>query len=153
MNHPRSMSTCVEDYLSCRRRLGFELKSAGRQLFAFGRFAKRVGHRGPFTLELALRWAQDSQSTKPITAAKRLQVLRPFARYLQQFDPATQVPPPKVLGPTHRRPVPHIFSNEEVQDLLVAAGRLPPAGGLNPATYQTLFGLLAATGLRISEAL
>ena len=153
MNRTPSMRSCVEDYLSARRRLGFELKSAGRQLLAFGRFAERVGHRGALTFELALRWTRDSQSTRPITAAKRLQVLRPFARYLQQFDPATQVPPPKLLGPTHRRPVPHIFSNGEIRELLAAAGRLLPAGGLRPATYETLFGLLAATGLRISEAL
>ncbi|WP_042875951.1 tyrosine-type recombinase/integrase [Cupriavidus necator] len=153
MNQFHSMTARVEDYLTARRKLGFGLKAQGTQLFAFARFAERVGHRGPVTLELALRWARDSHSTRPITAAKRIGVLRPFVRYLQQFEPATEVPPFKLLGPTHRRPVPHIFSNAEVEELLAAAGRLPPAGGLQPATYETLFGLLAATGMRISEAL
>jgi len=153
MNHLCLMTTRVEDYLYARRQLGFKLKSQGTQLLAFARFAENGSHQGPVTLELALRWARDSNSAKPITAAKRIEVLRPFIRYLQQFDPATQVPPPKLLGSTHRRPAPHIYSDEEIEALLAAAGQLRPSGGLRPATYETLFGLLAATGMRISEAL
>ena len=153
MNHLCLMTTRVEDYLYARRQLGFKLKSQGTQLLAFARFAENGSHQGPVTLELALRWARDSNSAKPITAAKRIEVVRPFIRYLQQFDPATQVPPPKLLGSTHRRPAPHIYSDEEIEALLAAAGQLRPSGGLRPATYETLFGLLAATGMRISEAL
>ena len=153
MNHLCLMTTRVEDYLYARRQLGFKLKSQGTQLLAFARFAENGSHQGPVTLELALRWARDSNSAKPITAAKRIEVLRPFIRYLQQFDPATQVPSPQLLGSTHRRPAPHIYSDEEIEALLAAAGQLRPSGGLRPATYETLFGLLAATGMRISEAL
>ncbi|BAV50225.1 Uncharacterized protein MLTONO_5323 [Mesorhizobium loti] len=36
---------------------------------------------------------------------------------------------------------------------MAAAWRLGPEGGLRPATYATIFGLIAATGLRRSEAL
>jgi site-specific recombinase XerD len=134
------MTTRVEDYLKARRQLGFELKSEGTQLLAFARFAESDCHQGPVTLELALRWARNSHAARPITAAKRIEVLRPFIRYLQQFDPATEVPPPKLLGSAHRRPAPHIFSDEEVEALLAAARRLRPSGGLRPATYETLFG-------------
>ncbi|MFM0632454.1 tyrosine-type recombinase/integrase [Paraburkholderia xenovorans] len=153
MNHLCLMTTRVEDYLYARRQLGFKRKSQGTQLLAFARFAENGSHQGPVTLELALRWARDSDSAKPITAAKRIEVLRPFIRYLQQFNPATQVPPPKLLGSTHRRPAPDIYSDEEIEALLAAAGQLRPSGGLRPATYETLIGLLAATGMRISEAL
>ncbi|MCO4883513.1 tyrosine-type recombinase/integrase, partial [Paraburkholderia caribensis] len=48
---------------------------------------------------------------------------------------------------------PHIYSEEEIETLLVTARQLPPTGGLRPVTCETVFGLLAATGLRISEAL
>ena len=153
MSHSRSLTSRVHDYLRIKRQLGFELRSQGTQLLAFSRFAEGCGHRGPVTLDLVLRWASDAQSDRPITAAKRVEVLRPFVRYLQQYDPETEVPPPKLLGSTHHRPVPHIYSDEEVNALLVAARRLSPRGGLRPATYETLFGLLAATGMRISEAL
>ena len=147
-----SMVALVEDYLAIRRQLGFALKIQGYQLLHFGRFADDNGHCGPITLDLAVQWAR-SNTTRPITWTTRINVLRPFAKYRAQFDPATEIPPPRLFGLGQRRLVPHIYSAEEVQSLMAAAAQLPPAGGLRPATYETLFGLLAATGLRISEAL
>lgn len=147
-----SMVTLVEDYLTMRRQLGFALKVQGHQLLRFGRFADDCGHQGPITLELAVQWAR-SNAQKPITWATRIEVLRPFVKYRAQFEPATAIPPAQLFGSCRRRLVPHIYSDQEVQLLLTAAAQLPPAGGLRPATYETLFGLLAATGLRISEAL
>jgi integrase len=58
-----------------------------------------------------------------------------------------------MLGPSYRRRAPHIYSEREVADLLGAASQLGPVDGLRSHTYVTLFGLLASTGLRISEAL
>ncbi|TXC88874.1 tyrosine-type recombinase/integrase [Paraburkholderia azotifigens] len=153
MSHSRTLTGHVQDYLRIKRQLGFELRYQGPQLLAFARFAKHCRHQGPVTLDLILRWASDAHSERPITAAKRVEVLRPFTRYLQQYDSGTEVPPPRMLGSTHHRPVPHIYSDEEVTELLVAARHLSPRGGLRPSTYETLFGLLAATGMRISEAL
>ena len=147
-----SMIALVEDYLSIRRQLGFALKIQGHQLLRFGRFADDNEHCGPITLDLAVQWAR-SNALRPITWASRIEVLRPFAKYRAQFDPTTEIPPPRLFGLVRRRLVPHIYSTQEVQSLLDAAAQLPPAGGLRPATYETLFGLLAATGLRISEAL
>jgi integrase len=147
-----SMVALVEDYLSMRRQLGFALKIQGHQLLHFGRFADDVEHCGPITLDLAVQWAR-SNAPRPITWTNRIKVLRPFAKYRAQFDPTTEIPPPRPFGLGPRRLVPHIYSAQELQSLLAAAAQLPPAGGLRPATYETLFGLLAATGLRISEAL
>lgn len=147
-----SMIALVEDYLSMRRQMGFALKIQGYQLLRFGRFADDNGHYGPITMDLAVQWAR-SNALRPITWASRIEVLRPFAKYRAQFDPTTEIPPPRLFGLGRRRLVPHIYSTQEVQSLLDAAAQLPPAGGLRPATYETLFGLLAATGLRISEAL
>lgn len=79
-------------------------------------------------------------------------MLRPFLKYCRQFDPNCPVVPLGLYGPGHRRIAPHIYTEDEVAALLVAAGELKP-DGLRPLTYVTLFGLLAATGMRISEAL
>ena len=57
------------------------------------------------------------------------------------------------LLPTPRRAQPHIYSDHQLQQLVTAAAKLQPAGSLRPQTYRTLFGLLASTGLRVSEAL
>ena len=153
MKPATTMVSLVEDYLECRRRLGFALESDERRLLCFARFADQIGHRGPITEELALRWACSSTRTTPITRAGRLKILSPFAKYRLQFDPATEIASPGLCGPGHRRLTPHIYSEEEIEALLIAARQLPPAGGLRPVTCETVFGLLAATGLRISEAL
>ena len=112
-----------------------------------------AGHRGPLTTDLALRWARATASTDRLYPVRRLEVVRCLARHLAATEPGTEVPPRGLLGPAHRRPRPHIYSAAEVAALMAAAGRLGPPGGLRPDTYRTLIGLLAAAGLRISEAL
>lgn len=153
MKQASTMVSLVEGYLAARRQMGFALEIAGEQLLAFGRFADESGHRGSLTAELMIRWAQNAGQAKPLTSARRLEVLRPFAKYRSQFDSATEIIPRSFFGPAHRRLVPHIYTEHEIKALLKATDNLLPAGGLRPLTYRTLFGLLAATGMRISEAL
>ena len=142
----------VEDYLALRRRLGFGLVTQGRTLLAFARHADRVTPEGPLTVELAVQWATSCRSQDPSAATRRLACARGFARHRALFDPTTEVPPLGLLGPGYRRKPPHVYSSAEIAALLGAAAELRPSGGLRPRTYTTLFGLLASTGLRVSEA-
>ena len=153
MTETTPMIDLVEEYLKYRRRLGFELRQQGSLLLDFARYADRSGHHGPLTTELAVRWARLPVEAAPQYQASRLEVVRCFARHRAIFDPATEIPSMGLLGPTHRRPTPHIYSETEVSTLLVAARRLPSRSGLRPQTYATLIGLISCTGLRISEAL
>jgi integrase len=148
-----SMAERVAAYLGARRALGFALQIEGQQLERFACFADAQGHHGPLTLDLALAWANAPKNPSAIGPARRLELLRPFARYCALFEPETAVPPSHLLGPAHRRVAPHIYSAQEVADLLDAAGQLGPPDGLRPITVRCLLGLLAATGLRVSEAL
>jgi integrase len=142
----------VQTYLDERRQLGFDL--AGGTLMRFARYADARNHRGPLTLDLQLDWAREHvHRTGPVTWARRLEIVRPFAAYYQQFEPDSAIPDPHTFGPGHRRLAPHIYTPTEIGDLLEAAGHLTPIGGLRPATYQSMFGLIASTGLRLSEAL
>lgn len=144
--------TRVAEYLAYRRTFGFDLAIEGKQLESFARFAD---HREAecLTLELAVEWAHASRHPRPISWSRRIEVLRGFATFCLRTDPRTSVPQRDLFGPAHRRLVPHIYTLAELQALLNAADQLTPPGGLRPATCRTLFGLLAATGLRISEAL
>jgi integrase len=153
MTRHRTIVALAEEYLAARRALGFALRIDGQQLLAFARYADRCGHRGPLTTALAVRWATRSAMASPIGRARRLDVVRPFARYLAATDSGTEIPPPALLGPSHRRLPPHVYSREEITALLRAAAALSPLGGLRPRTYTTLFALLMCTGLRVSEAL
>ncbi|RZL96481.1 MAG: integrase [Variovorax sp.] len=154
MNAVATLQAAVQRYLQERRQLGFALTAPASDLMRFARFADTRGHRGPLTLELQLEWArQHVQRTSTVTAARRIEILRPFATYYRQFEPDTEVPPTDALGHGHRRLAPHIYSDAEILELLQHAGHLTPLGGLRPLTYRTLFGVIASLGLRLSEAL
>ena len=149
-----SMQSLVQEYLDHRRRLGFALTISGAQLMAFASFADRVGHHGPLTSEIIFAWAQgEATRATPITWARRLEIIRPFAKHRAQAEAGTEVPDTDVFGRAHRRLTPHIYTEAEIADLLAAARRLSPQETLRPATYEAFFGLIAATGLRLSEAL
>jgi integrase len=148
------MLSRAEAYLAERRRLGFTLDQPGSQTLTFARFADATGHEGPLTVALVLRWAkEEAHRASSFTWGQRVNVLRPFARYLAVLEPETAFPDGAPFGRCRRRLAPHIYTLEEIGALVAAARNLPPSRGLTPATYAALFGLLAATGLRISEAL
>jgi integrase len=85
--------------------------------------------------------------------ARRLEVVRRFARHVALDDRRHEIPPDGAFGPGHRRGTPYVFSTSEIARIIAAAAALSPADRLRPRTYATLFGLLASTGLRVSEAL
>jgi integrase len=145
------MLALIEDYLSFRRQLGFTLGTAGDELRLFARYADRTGHRGPLTIELAVRWAKLPTEAKPAYWAWRLHAVRMFAQHRVLEDPRTEVPPAGLLGPMFRRGQPHIYSADEITALLRATRTL--GRRMRPHTCEALFGLLAATGLRVGEAL
>ena len=153
MSEPTRMVHLVEEYLSYRRRLGYQLRIVGQMLLEFARYADRVGHSGPLTTELAVRWARLPIGASPLYQARRLEVVRCFARHRAIFDPATEIPAERLLGSAHRRTDPYIYSEAELSTLLAAARQLSSRIGLRPRTYATLIGLMICTGLRISEAL
>ena len=143
----------VQDYIELRRGLGCRLDGQGKTLLDFGRFLDLLGHRGPITTEVALRWAEASQSKSPDRTVQRLGTIRGFLRHRAGFEPATEIPPAQLLGCGVRRKPPHIYTQTEVVALLRACRKLRPQDGLRPHTFETLFSLLLSTGLRISEAL
>lgn len=153
MNKWSSMQERVDSYLQARRSVGYILYIEGAQLQRFASFAKQHDHQGHITLELAVAWAIDSKKSHQIGRARRLEVVRSLAKYCVLFEPQTEIPPPHFLGPAHRRVTPHIYTDREITRLLDMAKDLTPKQGLRPVTMYSLWGLLAATGLRISEAL
>jgi len=123
-----TISVQVEDYLAARRAMGFELRGAGYQLRAFSRFVSERGETDMLTVDLLLQWVQGAATPGPVTAARRVEVLRPFLRYCRQFDPGCPVIPVEHCGPGHRRLSPHIYTEAEVVALLAAARELKPDG-------------------------
>jgi integrase len=150
-----SLQTRVDDYLAERRRLGYQLHSQDTLLASFARYVASRHHRGPLTVELMADWARQDKWNRgtPGTWAVRLALLRRFARYLKQFEPDTEVPDELIFGGKPGRVAPHIYREDEIVELLAAARTIGPRGSVRPATFETLFGLMASTGLRVSEAI
>jgi integrase len=155
MNRRISLQARVDDYLAERRRQGFNLRSRDTFLSGFARFVAAKRHRGPLTTELITEWVRSGKGGQGDvgTWVYRWGRLRHFIHYLQQFEPDTELPEASLFGPEPGRVAPHIYREDEIVDLLAAARTLGPAGSIRPFTYETLFGLMASTGLRISEAI
>lgn len=138
----------VEHYLRLRRALGFKLARPGQVLPQFVAYLDTIGAQA-VTVEAAVAWTRLSEGAQPVTLSHRLGAVRGFARYLATIDPATEIPPTGLFGKQQRH-VPYIYSPEEIARLLAAAGQLRPL--LRAATYPALLGLLAASGMRVGEA-
>jgi integrase len=143
----------VRRYLAYRRSLGYRMHGA-ELLLGFGRFADAKAPNRPLTTSLAMQWASAVPSARPTTRAKRLGMVRGFARYCAMFDSRTQVPDPRLLGAGFQRGRPHLVSAAELKMILRRARQLETRHSpLHPLTYETLIGLLASTGMRPGEAL
>ena len=138
------------DYLALRRALGFKLANAGRLLDQFIEYLNECGAGTP-TTDHALTWANLPASGSSNWRAIRLSVVRGFAIYLHSLDATVEVPSADLIRHGPDRATPYLYSDAEIRRLVAAAGELRPR--LRAATYQTLIGLLATCGLRVSEAI
>lgn len=140
----------VERHIALHLATGYLFRKQTGLLRSFARYAHSQGDE-VVRAQTALLWA--AQAPTAGTRRGRLHVVCRFARLMQAEDSCHEVPPPDVFGPQPPRRTPFIFSPEQIRELLEAAAELGPRGSLRPKTYQTMLGLIAATGLRISEAL
>ncbi len=148
----KTVREAMEDYLTLRRGLGFKLKKHQRFLQEFASFIEQES-TSQINSRLALLWATQPKHIQPSEWAARLAVVRGFARYWSATDTTTEVPPDGLLPFRPRRAKPYLYSEEQIVQLLEAAKDMPVTHSLQPWTYHCLLGLLAVTGLRISEAL
>jgi integrase len=143
------LSALAEEYLALRRRLGFEMDKPG---FLVRRFAEYCDGAGitQVTDQAVLDWVLLAQPVAPSYRWLRLNAARGFAIYLHALDPTHQIPAADLVPCRRDRPAPCIMSSEAIWTLMQTAGRRRPQ--LHAATFQTLIGLIAATGMRTCEA-
>jgi integrase len=136
------------DYLAMRRSLGYRMTAAGRLLHSY---LDELEASGAVTVTVAnaLAWAMRPADASPIWWCRRLSVVRCFARHLSAFDPSCQVPPTALLPVRNSRAIPYIYSADEIDALVHAAGTL--ATPLHAASCRAVISLLAVTGMRIGE--
>ena len=147
------ISERIEQYLAQREVFGTGLSASAVQVLRkFAAFT--VDQEAEYvTTDLFLRWQEQPGAASQQSWSGRLSHVRIFAGWLQGLEPKTEVPPKDLIPAGGRRPRPYIYTDKEVVAIITEAARLPSMQGLRGSTYATLFGLLAVTGLRISEAL
>lgn len=142
----------AEDYLRLRRALGHDLADAARLLPRFVAHLEAVG-ASKITTDVALDWVRrpDADPSSSVWM-RRMTVVRGFARHMSGIDPATEVPPLGLVTYRQRWRPPFIYSDTDVEALMDAVPTVV-ATPLRVATFQTMIGLLAATGIRVGEAI
>ena len=146
----KRLADAAKEYLAVRRALGFKLYHETWWLPDFVSYLAAQGS-AVITMELALRWAQQPADASPSWWAKKLAAVRQFAKHHSAFDPRTEIPARELIPCRTQRLTPHLYTAGEVAALMREAFR--HSRRLKSATYATLLGLLAATGMRVSEAL
>ena len=138
-------------HAALQRALGFKFRTPGILLRNFVAFAEHRGER-IITTEIVREWALQAPSLEQ--QRNRLLTVRRFAIALHAEDPRHEIPSADLFGrASQRRRMPYIYSPDDILRLIDAARHLGPDGSIRPFTYATMFGLIAATGMRISEAL
>lgn len=143
------LAQAVDSYLRMRRACGFKLRSQGNILRSFAVFSDLRGKHHVCS-DLAIEWAGLGCPSVPQRARRLGEVIR-FSCYMRAEDPLHELPPPFFGTEKRLRPIPYIFSQDEIQRLVQAASELD-CHSWRGKTYSTLFALLACTGLRVSEA-
>jgi site-specific recombinase XerD len=146
------LGSLMKRHLQLRRSLGYELRTAEITLDQFDAYAAdSFPDSQTVTRPMITGYLQKISDLHPNTRHRQLSVLRQFCRFLFQLDPENYIPEGRLLPAAKSDFRPHIYTVNEVVQLMDAAQSLPPAGSLRPHTYSTLIGLLWASGLRGGE--
>jgi integrase len=102
------------------------------------------------TIEAALAWVQQSTTVNGTSVGpRRMTAARGFARYLSGIDARTEVPPLGLMPYRQRWRKPFIYTPADIDAVMLQTRSIESL--LRAATYNTLIGLLASSGLRIGE--
>ncbi|WP_295095736.1 tyrosine-type recombinase/integrase [Ruminococcus sp.] len=140
----------LNEYLDYKHSLGFKLEHEECVLRNFAAYTLAVGYMGSLTCNIVLDWiASSSKSDK--TKGRKLEVIRPFSKYISAFDPDAESIPNKLFHNVHSRPEPYIYTETEVITLMDACESLFSPDGIRSRSVKYIIGLLWSTGMRPSE--
>lgn len=151
MSREHLLTRQIEEYIGYKQGLGFKILVEAEELRRFAKFTRGVGHTGPLTTDVLMKWLTQNPAHTRWYKARRLETVINFAKYVVVFDPRTEMPPKGVFGRCHGRTTPRIVTEDEIKLIMEHAKRLVSPDGLRGLTTATAFGLLWSTGLRPSE--
>lgn len=144
------LTKLLDDYVALRKATGFKFRTAEEILRGFVAYAETRGDRR-IRATTAIKWA--SQAKTPRRRYERLRTVARFAEHLRAEDPRHELPPARLFASSPSRPTPRIFTEDEIARIVSFAGEVGRKSDILGRTYSTLFGLIATTGMRLSEAI
>ena len=141
----------IEEYILYKQALGFQLTIESQELRRFAKYTKELEYIGSLTTDLAIQWATLNPNYSRWYMARRLETVYTFAKYAALIDCTSQIPPRGIFGKCHGRTTPFIFTEKEIELLMVEARNLFSPDKLRAITVEYAIGLIWATGLRPSE--
>lgn len=138
-------------YVKLRRQMGLRFSKQEDMLRAFDRYVHEHDHVGPLTQELGQHFALSAPDTTTTIPARRYNVVRQFAEYLATFDPLTPRLDPKAIYRARAQPVPYVFGQDEIEQLLRRATEISQRHPVLNHVVHAMIGLAACTGLRLRE--
>jgi integrase/recombinase XerD len=147
------MIDAIERYLEMRKRLGYLDQDLARNVREFARFAT---DRGATHLnhDLMLEWIGGS-SQGNYRRTRRIDWLANLGKYLRAEDERHELLPASVLARREQRKrlIPFFYEEADTLRIMNGFARLELPHPFDAVTYSAIIGLIAATGLRLSEAL
>ncbi len=141
----------INSYVEMHRAMGFKYRTQNDLLQNYLRFAEHCGDT-VVRSQSVIQWAGMAPSL--YQKRNRLLTVRRFSIVMQPENNQYEIPPADVFGhEAAKRKIRHLFSPDNVSQLLIAASQLKPEDSIRPKTYSTFFALLSATGLRSCEAI
>jgi integrase/recombinase XerD len=148
----KKFNCAVNKYLKLRHQLGFKLEASERILKKFASFLE--SKEAPYiTIELASCFVRQNIKISNVSKRANMTAIRQFAFYLKGVEKKTEIPPPKLFPCSYYRTNPYIYSQNEIKKLLLCCNKLGQREPILRYTYFNLFGLLAVSGMRVSEAM
>jgi integrase len=146
------LSSQIEDYISYKRKLGFQIKIESQELRRFATYTVAIGYKDSLSSSIAIKWASLRPDYSRWYMARRLEIVRTFAKYICVFDAMAELPPKAIFGNCHGRTKPYIYTEEEIHILMKSASKLYSPDGLRAIVISTVLGLLWSSGMRPGEA-
>ena len=151
MNDTNMISKQIEEYISYKQALGFQLIIESQELRRFAKYTRELDFNGSLTADLAIQWASLNSNYSRWYMSRRLETVYTFAKYAALIDYTTQIPPKGIYGKCHGRTTPFIFTEKEIEHLMIKARSLQSPDKLRATTVEYAIGLIWTTGLRPSE--
>jgi integrase/recombinase XerD len=141
----------LKSYIEMRRSLGYKCISEVPPLIDFDRFAKE--HSTTYiTKGLFDSWSIPKPYNAVRTTIARYNIVRAFAKYLNNLDSRSYLPPPCQIK-SYSNFSPYIFTKTEINNIFTQADSIPPSkySPLRHLVVPAVLRMLYCCGFRINE--